>query len=273
LLKTFVSKNCSIINLKVGGGLEKASALIVIVHHVQVILDGGPLGNELHHLLHLVMRQVLGKEVEHEAVRGLEVEVLQVPGVNLSHQHRSGQIRNHHSGKSVDQTNHRETNQEHPPHPEDQEIFLVEDVVVEDAEIVASVNSTSGGTNVDVARNLSWEEFTHRVMTNIFSSGRVNVLLRPDVSEHFLSVAKELVEEESISDKHAEDDHEQVQELAEAKVEVISAKSGLELDEIVSNGLWVIVSNDALQHASLQHASPQRSWHLGESKAECEKEG
>ena len=102
LAKNICIKNCSI-NLKVCCGLEKTSALIVIVHHVQVILDGGPLGNELHHLLHLVMRQVLGKEVEHEAVRGLEVEVLQVPGVNLSHQHRSGtkniSISKHDTGK------------------------------------------------------------------------------------------------------------------------------------------------------------------------------
>ena len=62
-----------------------------------------------------------------------------------------GQIRDHHSSKSVDQTNDRDTNQEHPPHPENQEIFLVEDVVVEDAEVVAPVNSSGRGSNVDVA--------------------------------------------------------------------------------------------------------------------------
>ena len=81
-----------IYHLKVGGGLEKTGALIVIVNHVHVVLHGGhggPLGDELHHLLHLVVLQVLSKEVEHEAVGGLELEVLQMPGVNLSHEHRS----------------------------------------------------------------------------------------------------------------------------------------------------------------------------------------
>ena len=62
----------------------------MIVHHVQVVLHshlgGGPLGNVLHDLLHHVMGKVLGQKVEDEAVRGLEVEVLKMPGVNLSEQ-------------------------------------------------------------------------------------------------------------------------------------------------------------------------------------------
>ena len=45
---------------------------------------GGPLGDELHDLLHHVVGEVLGQEVKHEAVGGLEVQVLQVPGVDLS---------------------------------------------------------------------------------------------------------------------------------------------------------------------------------------------
>ena len=62
----------------------------MIVHHVEVVLHGhlggGPLGNVLHDLLHHVVGKVLGQEVEDEAVRGLEVEVLKMPGVNLSEQ-------------------------------------------------------------------------------------------------------------------------------------------------------------------------------------------
>merc|ERR1719443_2102031 len=46
-----------------------------------------------------------------------------MPGVDLSHQNRPGQVWNHHSCKSVDETDDRETNEEHPPHPEDKEDF------------------------------------------------------------------------------------------------------------------------------------------------------
>ena len=60
----------------------------MVVHHVEIVLHGhgggGPLGDELHDLLHHVVGEVLGQEVKHEAVGGLEVQVLQVPGVDLS---------------------------------------------------------------------------------------------------------------------------------------------------------------------------------------------
>ena len=65
-----------------------------------------------------------------------------------------GQVWDHHSCKSVDETDDGETNEEHPPHPEDKEVLLVEDVVVKNAKIVGPVNSSSGGTNVDVTRDL-----------------------------------------------------------------------------------------------------------------------
>ena len=65
-----------------------------------------------------------------------------------------GQIGNHHPGESVDQPDHGEADQEHPPHPEDEEVLLVEDVVVEDAEIIVGVNVTSSCSNTDVARHL-----------------------------------------------------------------------------------------------------------------------
>ena len=62
----------------------------MIVHHVEVVLhvhlSGGPLGDVLHDLLHYVVGKVLSQKVEDKAVRGLEVEVLKMPGVNLSEQ-------------------------------------------------------------------------------------------------------------------------------------------------------------------------------------------
>jgi len=53
----------------------------------------------------------------------------------------------------------------------------------------------------------------------------IDGLLRPNISENLLSVAEELVEKESVGDKHGEDDHEEVEELTESKVEMISAES------------------------------------------------
>ena len=89
-----------------------------------------------------------------------------------------------------------------------------------------------------------------------------------------MTVSKELVEEQRISDKHGEDAHEEVQEFAESKVKLILAESWLKLDEVVSDGFWVTVgSDDVLQHSSFQKTSPQGAGHLGESKAEGEKEG
>lgn len=127
----------------------------MIVHHVEVILHGhlggSPLGDILHDLLHHVVGKVLSQKVEHKAVRGLEVEVLKVPGVDLSEEDGSGEVRDHHPGKSKDKTDHGDSDEKHPPDPENQEVLLVEDVVVEDAKVVAPVNSSSSGTNVDVA--------------------------------------------------------------------------------------------------------------------------
>ena len=96
----------------------------------------------------------------------------------------------------------------------------------------------------------------------------------PDVSEDVLAVAEELVEEESVGDEHAEDDHEEVEELAEGKVEVVASEAGLELHEVVGDGLGVgVLADDVPEHAALQGASPERAGHLGEAEAEGEEEG
>ena len=80
-----------------------------------------------------------------------------------------GQVRDHDSCKSEDETNNSEADEEHPPHPENKEVLLVEDIVVEDAEVVAPVNGTSGGSNVDVAGHLSGEQLAHGIMGVVLS--------------------------------------------------------------------------------------------------------
>ena len=105
------------------------------------------------------------------------------------------------------------------------------------------------------------------------TSDQIDLLLRPDVFEHLLAVVEELVEQESVGDEHGEENHHQVEELTESKVEMISVEPGLELHEVVGNGLGVaVLSDDVLQHVSLESTSPERARHLGESKAECEEE-
>ena len=67
-----------------------------------------------------------------------------------------GEVRDHQSGKSVDQSDDGDTNERHPPHPEDKEVLLVEDVVIKNAQIVAGVDPTSSGSNPDVAGDLKY---------------------------------------------------------------------------------------------------------------------
>ena len=60
----------------------------------------------------------------------------------------------------------------------------------------------SPGPHPDVAADFSGEELAHGVVGGVSSVGRVDGLLGPDVAEDFLTVAEELVEEESVGDKH-----------------------------------------------------------------------
>ena len=78
----------------------------MIVHHVEVILhvhlSGGPLGDVLHDLLHYVVGKVLSQKVEDKAVRGLEVEVLKMPGVDLSEEDGSAKTNYYYSSELVE---------------------------------------------------------------------------------------------------------------------------------------------------------------------------
>jgi len=244
----------------------------VIVNGVEIILEDVLLGDLADDLVHGVVGHVDGHGLQHERVGGAELEVTKLPGWNFPQQNRPGQVRDHHTGESVDQSDHRETDQNHPPHPEDEEVLLVEDVVIKNAQIVAGVDPTSSGSNPDVAGDLSGEELAHGVVGEVLSVS-ADVLLCPDVLEDLLAIAEELVEEESVSHEHREEAHEQIEELTEAEVEVISGKSGSEVREVGGDLSWVSASaDDVLEHPAFQQVPPQGPRHLGEPEAECEKE-
>ena len=94
-----------------------------------------------------------------------------------------GEVRDHQPGESVDQTEDRDTDEQHPPHPEDKEVLLVEDVVVKDAEIVAGVDTTSSSTNTDIARHLeqilvSNENLISKFLTSVGKSSHMGSWVR-----------------------------------------------------------------------------------------------
>ena len=51
----------------------------------------------------------------------------------------------------------------------------------------------------------------------------------------YLSVAPELAEQQGVGDEEAEDHHHQVEELAEAEVEVVLGVSLLEVEEVLGD--------------------------------------
>ena len=69
--------------------------------------------------------------------------------------HQPGEVWDHDPGEPVDQADDGNSNEEEPPEPEDKEILLVEDVVIENAEVVTPVDGSSGSTNTDVAGDLN----------------------------------------------------------------------------------------------------------------------
>ena len=69
--------------------------------------------------------------------------------------HQPGEVWDHDPGEPVDQADDGDSDEEEPPEPEDKEILLVEDVVVENAEVVTPVDGSSGSTNTDVAGDLN----------------------------------------------------------------------------------------------------------------------
>jgi len=216
---------------------------------------------------------VVPQEVQHEAVSSTELQIFQSPCPHFSHQHGPGEVWDHDPGEPVDQAEGGDSDEEEPPEPEDEEILLIEDVVVEDAEVVAPVDGPGGGADPDVAGNLCGEKFTHGVMAEIFAIWS-NMFDGPDIVEDLLAVPEELVEEEGVREQHGEEHHHQVQELAEPEVDVVLGVSHAEVEEVLADDGGVALSaQDVPDQAVLQEVPPERARELGEAEAECEKEG
>jgi len=285
LKKYFSSGCCSVLDLCVLCILVLIDqTLVVVVDRIEIILHGvlcdilpfslqnillGDLDDDL---LDHGVGHVGGHGLQDEGLPAGELHGSQPGGGDFSEEDSSGEVRDHQPGESVDEAEDGDTDESHPPHPEDQEILLVEDVVVKDAEIVAGVDTTRGGSDADVAGNLGGEKLAHGVVSQILPV-LAHLLLLPDVLEHLLAVVEELVEEESVSDEHGEDAHHHVEELAESKVDLISFKPHPEAHKVLGDlGGVGSGSDDVLQHVALQQVPPQGAGQLGEAEAECEEE-
>ena len=62
-------------------------------------------------------------------------------------------------------------------------------------------------------------------MSVVSSTVKIDRLVIAKVSEYFLFIVKEFVEEEGICDDHGKDDHQKVEYLTESKVKVILDKA------------------------------------------------
>jgi len=237
------------------GRLEQV--LVVIVNMVQVILHDGPLGNLSQHLVHHGVRDVVPQQVQDETVSSTKLKILQSPGSDFAHQNRPGEVWDHDPGEPVDQADDGDSNEEEPPEPKDEEILLVEDVIIENAKVVASVDGSSGSTNTDVAGDLSREQFTHGVMAEVFSFWS-HVLHRPDVVEGLLSVGEELVEQQGVCQQHGEEDHHKVHELTEPKVDVVLGVSHAEVQKVLADDSRITLSpQNVPDEPILQEVPPQ----------------
>jgi len=258
------------VELQSSRGLEQV--LVVVVHVVQVILHDGSLSDLSQQLVHDWVGDVVAQQVQNKAVSSTKLKILQSPCSHFAHQNGSGQIRDHDPGEPVDQAEDGDGDEGEPPEPEDEEILLVENVVVEDAEIVTPVDGSSGGTNPDVASYLSWEKFTHWIVAEVLSFWS-NMLHRPDVVNNLLAVPEELVEQKGISHEHREKDHDNIQELTEAKVDMVLGISHTEVQEVLANHSRVTLASKNIPNESiLQEVPPEGAGKLGKPKAECEEE-
>ena len=89
----------------------------------------------------------------------------------------------------------------------------------------------------------------------------------------YLSVAPELAEQQGVGDEEAEDHHHQVEELAEAEVEVVLGVSLLEVEEVLGDHSGLGVGQQVPHQVTLHPVPPQAARELGEAEAEGEEEG
>ena len=99
---------------------------------------------------------------------------------SLKNEHSPGEIRDSNPGEPVDDPQDGEDGDAQPPEPEDQEVLLVEEVVREDAEVVAPVYASGCSSNTDIARNLNTTFLIfHKkkiLFKNYFASNFTNII-------------------------------------------------------------------------------------------------
>ena len=87
---------------------------------------------------------------------------------------------------------------------------------------------------VYVVAHLCGEKLTHGIVGEVLALG-THMLHTPHVVQHVLPVTPELVQQQRVGDEEGEDDHDHVQELAEAEVEVVLGISWTEVNEILGD--------------------------------------
>ena len=103
---------------------------------------------------------------------------------------------------------------------------------------------------------------------------RPDVLQGEDVVEGVLAVGEELSEQQGVRHEDRQHHHHQVEELAEAEVEVVLGVPGPEAEEVPGDsGRLEPPGEQVLHHVVLQVFSPQAAGELCESEAEGEEEG
>ena len=95
--------------------------------------------------------------------------------------------------------------------------------------------------------HLCGEKLTHGIVGEVLALG-THMLHTPHVVQHVLPVTPELVQQQRVSDEEGEDDHAHVEELAEAKVEVVLGVSGTEVKEILGDHSWLSSCPEKISH-------------------------
>jgi len=234
--------------------------------------------SHLHHHLreHFVFQRVQ-HPIQHEVVSSREVlKSLHLPlgSHHLPLEQGPAELRHHHPRHSVDHPQAGEPSQDHPPQPNDEEVLLVEEVVGEDAQIVALILSSCSCSYGDVAGNLCGEELAHGVVYHFAGLQMAVTRIGPEKAEDFCAIGPELIDQQHVAHEHVEKDHADVESLTESKMKAVGGESLPKVHEVLCNDARLrAVLDDFVHELSLEAALPEDARHLGEPDGECEEEG
>jgi len=226
-------------------------------------------GNFIHNISELLVIQGVTEPVEHEVFGSGEHEVRNLLGLDLPHDHLPAEVGHGHASKTVDQPEHGDNDEADPPQPDDEEVLLVEEIVGEDAQIVALILSSRRCSYGDVAGNLCGEELAHGIV-ELLAVGSESAEISPGLS----AVGPELVEKEHVADEHVEEDHADVEEFTEGELHLVLGVAVSQIHEVLRNDTWIgiPVLDDFLHEFTLHPILPEDTGHLGEADAEGEEE-